>query len=156
MLIGRLGRPHGLDGFVGLYVEADDLAAHFQPGSVVLLNSEPFTVRETRRGKKGPQVAFEGVTDRVAADTIRGRDVFTKRRRPLGEDEFWPEDLVGLAVRPGGGRVVGISSGIAQDRLVIERGDVRFEVPFVPELVPVVDLAAGYVEIDEIEGLSSP
>jgi 16S rRNA processing protein RimM len=154
--VGRLGRPHGLEGFVGLYIEAEDLVAHFEPGSVVYLNSEPYTVRATRPGKKGPQVAFEEVTDRQGAEAIRGREVFVGRRRPLGEGEFWPEDLVGLEVRPGGGQVVGISNGPAQDRLVVERGELLFEVPFVRQLVPTVDLENGYVEIDEIEGLSSP
>jgi ribosomal 30S subunit maturation factor RimM len=40
--------------------------------------------------------------------------------------------------------------------LVIERDGRRFEVPFVDELVPVVDPAGGFVEITEIEWLSSP
>ncbi|HEX9848264.1 MAG TPA: hypothetical protein VGB33_07585 [Acidimicrobiia bacterium] len=50
--------------------------------------------------------------------------------------------------------VVDVEFGAAQDRLVIERGGVRFEVPFVADLVPVVDLDHGLVEIREIEGLS--
>jgi 16S rRNA processing protein RimM len=114
------------------------------------------TVRELRRGKKGPQVAFEDVVDRPGAEVLRGHEVFVDERRTLEEGEFWPDDLVGLEVRPGGGAVVEVVHGPAQDRLVIERDGTRFEVPFVGELVPVVDLAAGFVEIVEIEGLSSP
>lgn len=113
-------------------------------------------MRAIRRGKKGPQVAFEEVIDRDGAERLRGKDVLVAERRQLGEREYWPDDLVGLEVRPGGGRVVAVVHGTAQDRLVIEREDSRFEVPFVDELVPVVDIDAGYVEIVEIEGLSSP
>ena len=153
--VGRLGKPNGLDGFLGLYVETADLT-HFGPRSVVYVHERPYTVREIRQGKKGPQVAFEGVTNREHAEKLRGNDVFVAARRELAEGEFWPADLVGLAVRPEGGKVVEVAHGPAQDRLVIERDGVRFEVPFVDELVPTVDVEGGYVEVIEIEGLSSP
>jgi 16S rRNA processing protein RimM len=123
---------------------------------VVSVAGSPHTVRELRRGKKGPQVAFEDVFDRPGAEALRGHEVFVDERRSLEEGEFWPGDLVGLEVRPGGGAVVEVAHGAAQDRLVIERDGTRFEVPFVSELMPVIDLDAGFVEIVEIEGLSSP
>lgn len=150
-----MGRPNGLNGFIGLYVEPEDLV-HFEPGLTVYVEERPLVVREVRSGKKGPQVAFEEVTDRDGADELRGSDVFATGRRQLGADEFWPEDLVGLAVRPLGGTVVGVVHGAAQDRLVVERGGIRFEVPFVAALVPRVDVEGGYVELAEIDGLSSP
>lgn len=122
----------------------------------MLIGDLDLTVREMRRGKKGPQVAFEGVTTREQAEELRGREVFAGQRRTLGEGEYWPSDLVGLEVRPRGGVVAAVEHGAAQDRLVIERDGRRFEVPFVDVLVPVVDLVAGYVEIEEIEGLNPP
>ena len=113
-------------------------------------------VRSIRRGKKGYEVAFEGLADRNAAEHVRGSDVTVPERRALDDHEFWPDQLVGLEVRPDGGSVVGVAHGTAQDRLIIERNHERFEVPFVDELVPVVDPDAGYIEIVEIEGLSQP
>ncbi|HEX6300756.1 MAG TPA: ribosome maturation factor RimM [Acidimicrobiia bacterium] len=154
-MIGRLGKPSGLGGFLGLYTEPENLA-YVEPRSVVLIDDRPYTVRAVRQGKKGPQVAFEGVTDRPDAERLRGKDVFAAERRPLGASEFWPQDLVGLEVRPGGGEVVEVTHGVAQDRLTIQREGIRFEVPFVEELVPTVDLEEGFVEVVEIEGLSSP
>ncbi len=155
MAVGRLGKPNGLDGFLGLYVELSEMG-YFEPGSVVRVDDRPLTVRALRQGKKGPQVSFEEITDRDAATQVRGAQVFAAQRRWLGEREYWPDDLIGLEVRPGGGRVVAVALGAAQDRLVVERDKGRFEVPLVDELVPVVDVAGGYVEISEIEGLSSP
>ena len=35
-VIGRLGRPHGLDGFLGIYVDEEDLVS-LEPGSLVYL-----------------------------------------------------------------------------------------------------------------------
>ena len=153
--VGRLGKPNGLEGYIGLYAESDDLV-YFEPGSVVLVGDQPQTVRDLRRGKKGPQVAFAGIADRPGAEELRGSDVFVTERRQLEEGEFWPADLVGLEARPGGGLVVAVAYGPTQDRLVIEREGWRFEIPFVEALVPIVDLHAGFIEIVEIEGLSAP
>lgn len=142
-----------MEGFIGLYAEPEDLV-YFEPGSTVRIQGHAYLVREVRRGAKGPEVAFEGVVSRNAAESIRNMDVLVAERRDLGEEEYWAEQLIGLEVRPGGGRVVGLQHGPAQDRLVIERGETVFEVPFVAELVPEVDVDAGYLVIDEIEGLT--
>jgi 16S rRNA processing protein RimM len=150
-----LGKPNGLEGFLGLYTELENLS-YLDPGSTVLIDDRAFTVRALRQGKKGPQVAFEGVDDRPSAERLRGKEVFAARRRQLEEGEFWPRDLIGLEVRPGGGEVVAVAHGAAQDRLIIQRQDLRFEVPFVEDLVPIVDLEEGFVEVVEVEGLNSP
>lgn len=150
-----MGKPNGLEGYIGLYAENEDLV-YFEAGSVVFVGDQRQTVRDLRRGKKGPQVAFVAITDRPGAEELRGSDVLVTERRQLEEGEFWPTDLVGLAVRPGGGLVVAVAHGPAQDRLVIERDGSRFEIPFVHALVPLVDLDAGFVEIVEIDGLDDP
>lgn len=101
-------------------------------------------------------MAFEEIRDRSAAETIRNNDVLVLERRQLRDSEYWPDQLVGLRVQPGGGEVTGVFHGPGQDRLVIERDGASFEVPFVDDLVPSVDLARGVVEVREIEGLSEP
>lgn len=127
---------------------------HFDPGSTVFVDDTPHTVRALRQGKKGPQVSFDGISTRAEAESIRGAQVYVDERRQLDEGEYWPGDLIGLEVRPGGGEVVDVAHGPAQDRLVVQREGAQFEIPFVAALVPVVDIAAGYVEIVEIDGLS--
>lgn len=150
-----MGRPQGLKGFLGLYVEPEDLV-YFDVGSVVHILDHPHTVRAMRRGKKGHEVAFGEVTDREGAERIRNQEVFVTERRALSDGEFWPDQLVGLEVRPGGGKVVEVIHGPAQVRLAIERDRMVFEVPFVEPLVPVVDLESGYIEVVEIDGLTEP
>ena len=159
-VIGRLGRPHGLDGYLGVYVDEEDTVS-LQPGSTVYLEDRPHVVRAVRRVDRGFQVAFEGVGSREAADEIRGSVVSVDERRPLGEGEFWPEDLTGLSVFDETGGQVGVVErvviGPGQDRLLITTDDgASFEVPFVDELVPVVDIDARRVEINSIPGLIEP
>lgn len=133
-----------------------------QPGATVFIDDRPLVVRAIRRVDRGYQIAFEGIDDRETAEAVRGLDVAVAQRRQLGEGEFWPEDLIGLAVVEPDGRVVGVVAdvvfGPGQDRLRIEQegGSATFEVPFVDALVPRVDLEAGEVEIDPIPGLIEP
>ena len=150
--VGRLGRPHGLKGFLGLYSDPENLV-YFQPGNTVRAGDRRLVVREIRKADKGHHIAFEAIEDRERAEQIRNLDLYAEQRRRLEEGEFWPEDLIGLTVRPSGGVVVGVEHGPSQSRLVIEREGSRHEVPFVEALVPVVSVDQGYVEIVEIEGL---
>lgn len=150
--VGRLGRPHGLKGFLGLYSEAENLV-YFQPGGVVHAGERTLVVRSIRKADRGYHIAFEGITDREGAEEIRNLDLHVDQRRPLGVGEFWPEDLIGLEVKPAGGVVVGVEHGPSQSRLVVEREGSRYEVPFVEALVPVVSIEERFVEIAEIEGL---
>lgn len=152
-IVGRLGRPVGLKGFIGLYVEPENLV-HFRDGGTVAVGDDTFTIASLRRGKKGHEVRFAEILSREEAERLRSLDVTVSERRALEAGEFWPEQLRGLSVRPGGGEVVEVINGPAQDRLVIQRGALRFEVPFVEALVPVVDVEDGFVEIVEIEGLT--
>ena len=114
------------------------------------------TVRALRRGDKGPQIAFEEVSDRSSAEELRGSEVSTGARRMLASDEYWPEDLVGLRVETVSGRdlglVVGVISGKAQDRLVV--GEAKIEIPMVKELVPNIDLDSGLIEVVDLPGLT--
>ena len=102
---------------------------------------------------------FAGIEDRTAAESLRGAvlTIPAAERRDLEEDEFWPDDLVGLEARTPQGRVLGrvsrVVSGAAQDRLVIDTGSGEVEVPFVDPLVPEVDVAGGRVVIDPPGGL---
>ena len=158
-VVGRLGRPHGLDGYIGLYVDEDDLV-HFEPGKSIFVDGRQFEVASIRRADRGHHLKLVGIDSRVAAEAIRGNDVIATERRDLGENEYWPEDLVGLEVRDTDGHRVGqvatLITGGAQDRLVVDAADGRFEVPFVAALVPEVDVAGGVVVIMPIEGLIPP
>jgi 16S rRNA processing protein RimM len=158
-VVGRLGRPHGLDGHIGLYVDEDDLV-HFEAGKSVYVGGRRFEVASIRRADRGHHLKLVGINSRPAAEAIRGNDVFATERRELTEDEYWPEDLIGLEVRdPDGNRVGAVAeliTGGAQDRLVVDAADGRFEVPFVTALVPAVEVAGGYVVIAPIEGLIEP
>lgn len=162
--IARVGKPHGVRGGVVVSPKSD-YPSRFAPGEQFGTNQDPpqtLTVRSVRSLGDRMILWFEGVEDRDAAEQLRGLSITISaaKRRPLGPDEFWPDDLVGMtAVNEAGqtlGTVMGVAFGPAQDRLIVVTDDgVSSEVPFVDELVPGVDTESGVVILSPIEGLLS-
>ncbi|MFF0310293.1 ribosome maturation factor RimM [Streptosporangium sp. NPDC004379] len=165
LVVGRIGRPHGLRGEVSVEVRTDDPESRFAPGSA--LSTDPASagplVVESRRWHSGILlVRFLGVADRDRAEELRGTMlVIDSEEIPPSEDpdEFHDHQLIGLAVvTPNRERVGEVTDVLhhGQDLLVVRRdfGDVY--VPFVKALVPVVDLDEGILVVDAPEGLLDP
>jgi 16S rRNA processing protein RimM len=157
--VGRIGRPHGIRGEVTVLVATDD-PNRFAPGArVTTEDGRVLTVTSaTPYRDSGLVIGFSGVTDRTAAEALRGLTLIIDptQRRDLDADEFWPEDLLGLeAVDPSGstlGRVTRIEFGTAQDRLVVTvPGGGEVLVPFVAAIVG--DPSEGRLVIDAPQGL---
>ncbi len=91
-------------------------------------------------------VSIEGINDRDAAEALRGTLLYINRADlpETGEDEFYYDDLIGLDVFLEDGTPVGAITAVfegAQDRLEIKKTEGgKFEIPFVDEFVPTVDL----------------
>ena len=160
--VGRIGRAHGLAGELYVLSESDN-PDRFCDGAV-FLTEEPsprrLEVRSSRHHQDRLLVAFAEVASRTEAESLRdvGLTIATDERRSLTEDEFWPDELVGLTVEDPTGRGLGqvtrVESDGPQSRLVVqtpEGGEVL--VPFVCELVPEVRLGEGSVVVNPIEGL---
>lgn len=133
MIIGA----HGVAGEVRLKVFADDLGSHKR------FNGGALTLKSLRDGPNGAIARFAEVTDRNAAEALRGAELIVPRSAlpPLGEGEYYHVDLIGLpAVSDAGealGTVVQVENFGAGDVLEIERPDgARFMVPMNPQAVP--------------------
>ncbi|MBT8164249.1 MAG: 16S rRNA processing protein RimM [Acidimicrobiia bacterium] len=155
MVVGSCGRAHGIRGEVAVFTELPDV---FTPGTAVLTAAGgALTVSAVRPHKDHLLVGFEEVADRTSAEAMRNLELLIEAdRRPLlSSDEFWISDLVGLQAQTTGGAQLGIVSSVitseTQDRLVIDTGHDRVEVPFVPELVP--EVLETHIVVDPPEGL---
>lgn len=163
VVVARLGRPHGIRGEMSIEVRTDRPEARFVPGAVFATDPdrEPLTVARVRDHNGVLLLHFEQVPDRTAAEAIRNTLLLAPADAAAEEDDdsWYEDDLVGLQVRLDGrpepiGSVVGLKHGAAQDILVVqEDGHDRVMLPFVRALVPVVDVAGGFVQIDPPGGL---
>jgi 16S rRNA processing protein RimM len=164
LVVGRIGRAHGIRGDVFVAVRTDDPEARFAAGSVLATDpaeAGPLTVAEARNHSGKLVVSFAGYTDRTAAETLRGVRLVidSDDLEPTDDpDEYHDHELVGLVAALGDGTPLGavteVVHGPAGDLLAIAReGGGEVLVPFIHEFVPEVDLAAGRVVVTPPSGL---
>jgi 16S rRNA processing protein RimM len=164
LVVGRVGKPHGVRGEVTVDVRTDDPDARFATGSSLRTEPAergPLTVVSAHPRSGGLVLAFEGFESREAAETLRGT-VLVVDSAELPEiaeaDEWYDHQLVGLAAVDVAGAALGEVADVvhapASDLLVVRDADGREHlVPFVRELVPAVDVPGGRVVVDPPEGL---
>ena len=153
ILMGVVGRPHGVRGLVRLHSYTADPAALPGYGPFDDGQGRRFAVRWRGEGIAEIAELVDGgtlpVTDRTAAEKLVNLRLYADRERlpPPGEDEYYLADLVGLqAVGADGGalgRVAAVHDHGAGAFLEIG----ALLVPFTQGCVPVVDLAAGRVTV---------
>ncbi|MDM4722964.1 ribosome maturation factor RimM [Micromonospora sp. WMMA1363] len=176
LIVGRIGRPHGIRGEVTVEVRTDEPEARFAPGMVLRTMPganasgeqpgayrvpEGLTVESARWHQSRLLVTFEGVLDRDVAEALRGTLVAVDSADltpPEDPEEFHDHQLVGLAVvTPAGdrlGEVARIDHAPASDLLVLRRpGERDALIPFVRAIVREVDLAGGRVVVEPPGGL---
>jgi 16S rRNA processing protein RimM len=170
VIVGRIGRPHGIRGEVVIGVRTDEPELRFMVGSTVDVGPTPddissgqLTVASARWHSGQLLVAFVGITDRTAASELTGSwlSVDSSQLPPAPDpDEFRDHELIGLSVRTSAGQAVGVVTDVlhyGQDLLVVRRADHEETlVPFVKTIVPEVDVAAGVLVIDPPRGLLDP
>jgi 16S rRNA processing protein RimM len=168
VVVGRIGRPHGVRGLATVEVRTDDPDLRFAPGQVLLTDPPqrgPLTVtgKKWHSGTLLLQLAApdgEVYAVREAVEALRNTLLLV----PVAElpeiedpDTYYDHQLVGLTARLPDGSVIGELTGVrheAQDLLVIRRPDApEALVPFVSAIVPTVDLDGGFVVVDPPEGL---
>jgi 16S rRNA processing protein RimM len=131
LVVGRVLRPHGVRGELAVEV-LSDAPDRFSPGAELAAGDpddpgplRPVTVTAARLHLGRLLLRLEGVEDRDAAGALRGAwlSIPAEDARPLADDEYWPHQLVGLAVvdRQGRerGRVADVLPGAAHDLLVV-------------------------------------
>ena len=140
--VGRVGKPHGLDG--SFFVEhASEEEAHFAKGATLHVEGAPAKVVASKRSRGRPVI-------RLDREVPRGAELAVPRDElpPTGEDEYYTFQLVGLEVveeasRPLG-RVTAVVPGVANDSLQLDTGTL---LPLVAACVQEVDLDAGRIQV---------
>lgn len=162
VVVGRIGRAHGIKGDLAVEVRTDEPERRFAPGSTLVAGDRTVVVAAARNHSGRLLLRLEGVADRTAAEALQGTvlevDV-DPADLPDEDDAYYDHQLVGLRVHDHAGtdlgEVVDVVHLPEQDLLSIDLDDGRegVLVPFVEALVPGVDLAAGHVTLADVPGL---
>lgn len=162
VVVGRIGRPHGIRGAVSIELRTDEPEKRFAVGSTLVSDSGvELTVASFTWHSGRLLLTFEGYPDRTAIEQLRGQVLSAERgddEQPEDPEEFYDSALVGCEVFDAQSNLIGVVREVAhlpaQDVLVIAAADEReVLVPFVEAIVPTVDIANRRIVIDPPKGL---
>jgi 16S rRNA processing protein RimM len=146
---GRIGRPHGLDGsFHVTHPRARFLAV----GARVYVDGAQVEVVRCAGTDARPIVRLAGRDSREEIEPLRGKDLWIRRSDapPLGEDEWYAEDLEGCRVVDGARDVGTVARLLAYPSCeVLEvTGERDLLIPLISDAVRDVDLGARRIDVD--------
>ena len=140
--IGKVGRPHGVDGSF-VVVEASDDPRWWQVGSRFLADGEQVEVVGARRSSGRPVVLLDRAVERGVA-----LEVEESALPPTEAGEYYSYQLVGLDVVEESGRALGtvkaVVAGVANDALELDSGVL---LPMIEDCVLAVDLDARCIRV---------
>ncbi|MEU2868362.1 ribosome maturation factor RimM [Streptomyces olivoreticuli] len=164
LVVGRIGRAHGIKGEVTVEVRTDDPELRLGPGAVLATDPAgvgPLTIETGRVHSGRLLLRFAGVKDRTGAEALRNTLLIADvdpEDTPEDPEEFYDHQLMDLDVVTADGTEIGRITEIAhlpsQDLFIVERPDgSEVMIPFVSEIVTEIDLDAQRAVVDPPRGL---
>ena len=169
LVVGRITKPHGIQGEVVVHPLTDHPEGIFSPGVVLYPAVEdgarpdparpPLRIGRVRPFRGGFLVAFDGVPDRNVAEGLRRLELVVPADRvaPREEGEVFYHEFPGLRVQDAEGTEIGrvVEVFEVEPHVLLEvrtrRGSVL--IPFVPDVVVEVALDRGLLVVDPPRGL---
>jgi 16S rRNA processing protein RimM len=155
LVVGRLGRPHGLQGELHIHI-LTDFPERLAAGTQVYIGDDyrPYKIGQLKKHGKNSLLQLDGVVSREAAALLRNTEVHVRTADlpALAEGEYYQHEVIGLRVVDEAGTDLGIVSEIistgANDVLVV-LGESRSEIliPRLDDVVLGIDLEAGLLTV---------
>lgn len=150
LLIGKVIRPHGLNGLLRIRSYAESTETFKNRGTVLLKTGQgglsEHKIISINAHKNAFLMKLEGVSSLEEAEGCRGAEILIRKDtlRRESEDEYFWFELIGLKVFEDSGRFVGTLREIIQtgsnDIYVVKEGDREFLIPALHGVVLEIDL----------------
>jgi 16S rRNA processing protein RimM len=159
LVVGRIGRAHGVLGEATIEVRTDDPDLRFAVGEKLTLeNGNTLTVSSYRWHNQILLLSFNGINDRNKIEELRDKllyaEVDTKANQP-GEYHF--QQLIGCQVILADGSKLGEVKEIVQlpgqDLLSVESAKGEVLIPMVKQIIVSIDVDQKIIQINPPEGL---
>lgn len=161
IVVGRIGRPHGVRGEVRFKI-LTDFPERLVAGKQVFVGEdrEPRTINGLRGGGEAVILALSGVADRTEAGLLRSNFVYVRLSEvpDLPEGEFYTHQLIGLEVRLESGESLGriteiLYTGANDVLVVIDEGGAEKLIPAIDDVLLSIDLDANQVQVRLLPGM---
>lgn len=163
LLLGKVIRPHGLEGLVRIWSYAQSEESFLNAGTIFLkpVSEEfhEFTILSIKHHKNIFLMKLDGLNSLEEAERYRGARILIRKdslKRESKDEYFWFE-LIGLKVFLNTGRYIGTLRDIlttgSNDIYVVRDGEDEILIPAIHEVVKEIDIENKRMIISEMEGL---
>lgn len=163
VLVGRVGRTHGIRGHVVVTPETDFVAERFHAGAQLWTRvnglEKALTITDARVEGRRPILAFDGVATVEAAEGLAGTELRIPESdlQPLPEGSYYLHQLVGCRVDTTDGATVGtvarVDGGAGAAVLAVDGAQGEVLVPLAQEICVGIDVEARVIRVRMPEGL---
>ena len=163
LVVGRIGRAHGVRGEATIEVRTDNPDERFQIGATLHtdpIDKGPLKIRDAKVHSGTMLLSFVGVDDRNAVEKLRNVLLLAEVNPTdanITEDDFHVSQIIGCKVVDKAGKdwgsVVEVLQLPAQDTLVVKNETREILIPFVRAFVPEVKVQEKIITVMNVEGL---
>ena len=160
--VGIIANTHGLRGEVKVFPTTDD-ARRFLDLETIILDTgrekKILTIEHVKFFKNMVILKFKEFDHINDVEKYRKKELFVTRDQavPLGENEYFIADLIGLAVVEEDGEELGELCDVLQtganDVYCVKKDDQEILIPAIRECIRSVDIAAGKMTVHLLPGL---
>jgi 16S rRNA processing protein RimM len=161
-LLGYIIKPHGNQGNLQLFIDADYPEA-YQNLESVFVNIEdklvPFFIQSIRIQGNKAVVSFEDISDIEAAGKLKGLELYLPDHMlpPIGEGAFYYHDIIGFRVVDKNSGELGIVENVytqgIQDLISMRYQDREILIPVIDEIILKADAEEKILHVDLPDGL---
>ena len=159
LVVGRIGRAHGVLGEATVQVQTDDPDVRFKVGAKLSLdNGKDLTIRSVRWHNQILLLAFDGIIDRNQIEELRDQMISAEVDiTSLSPGEYHYQQLLGCQVFLQSNELIGEVDEIVklpgQDLLSVAKNGKKVLIPMVKKIIISIDVSAKKIVVDPPEGL---
>jgi 16S rRNA processing protein RimM len=157
VIVGQVVGAFGLNGALRVRLETT-FPERLQAGRELIVADRRLRLREARISGEMATLAFTEVTDRTAAEALRGEFLLVPKVElpPLPEGEYYVHQIVGLRVQDPNGLTLGTVTDVlftgANDVYVVATPTGLLYLPAIEDVVLTIDPTAGVLVAAPLEG----
>jgi 16S rRNA processing protein RimM len=159
LVVGRIGRAHGVLGEATIEVQTDDPDIRFQIGKkLTLVDGRQLTIRSSRWHNQILLLAFDGVANRNQIEELRDQLISSEVDiSSFAPGEYHFQQLIGCQVIQPNGVLIGTVDEIVkspgQDLLSVSSAGKQVLIPMVKQIIVEIDVVAKKIVVNPPEGL---
>jgi 16S rRNA processing protein RimM len=159
LVVGRIGRAHGVLGEATIDVQTDDPDLRFKVGSKLTLDSgQELTIKSSRWHNQILLLGFEGVNDRNQIEALRDQLISSQvDLSALAPGEYHYQQLIGCQVYLQNNELIGQVSEVVklpgQDLLSVDKNGSQVLIPMVKQIIISIDVLEKKIVVNPPEGL---